>query len=116
MARVRICRGRRDGHAMPRVRICCGLWRLGRLAMVMRVGILGSLADLGEGGGEDGGGGEGDHAASPSSGRTVTTLNIPACMCSSMWQWNAQSPGASAVRSKVALPPGWTLIVCLRGW
>ena len=34
-------------------------------------------------------------------GRTVTTLNIPACMCINMWQWKAQSPGASAVRSKV---------------
>src|SRR3546814_1509443 len=45
------------------------------------------------------------HAASPSSGRTVTTRNIPACMWSSRWQWKAQSPGASAVRSKLTLPP-----------
>src|SRR3546814_4054593 len=35
------------------------------------------------------------HAASPSSGRTVTTRNIPACMWSSRWQWKAQSPGRS---------------------
>src|SRR3546814_3379028 len=55
------------------------------------------------------------HAASPSSGRTVTTRNIPACMWSSRWQWKAQSPGASAVRSKLTLPPGSTLTVCLRG-
>ena len=32
-----------------------------------------------------------------------------------MWQWNAQSPSVSAVRSKVTVPPGWTLTVCLRG-
>ena len=56
-----------------------------------------------------------DHDAPPSKGRTVTTLNMPACMCISMWQWKAQSPGASAVRSKVTLPPGATLTVCLSG-
>ena len=55
------------------------------------------------------------HAASPSRGRTVTTLNMPACMCISMWQWNAQSPGASAVRSKVTVEPGATLTVCFSG-
>ena len=48
-------------------------------------------------------------------GRTVTTLNMPACMCISMWQWKAQSPGASAVRSKVTLEPGATLTVCFSG-
>ncbi len=58
---------------------------------------------------------EPDHAASPSRGRTVTTLNMPACMCISMWQWKAQSPGASAVRSKVTLEPGATLTVCFNG-
>ena len=56
-----------------------------------------------------------DHAAPPSSGRTVTTLNIPACMCISMWQWKAQSPGASAVRSNVTFEPGATLTVCFSG-
>ena len=55
------------------------------------------------------------HDAAPSMGRTVTTLNMPACMCISMWQWKAQSPGASAVRSKVTLPPGATLTVCFSG-
>ena len=55
------------------------------------------------------------HWAAPSRGRTVTTLNIPACMCISRWQWKAQSPGASAVRSKVTLDPGATLTVCFRG-
>ena len=45
----------------------------------------------------------------------VTTLNIPACMCISMWQWKAQSPGASAVRSKVTFDPGATLTVCFSG-
>ncbi|MNK13248.1 hypothetical protein D3C87_313330 [compost metagenome] len=55
------------------------------------------------------------HRAAPSSGRTVTTLNIPACMCISRWQWKAQSPGASAVRSNVTLEPGATLTVCFSG-
>ena len=55
------------------------------------------------------------HRAAPSSGRTVTTLNIPACMCISKWQWKAQSPGALAVRSNVTLPPGATLTVCFSG-
>ncbi len=55
------------------------------------------------------------HEAAPASGRTVTTLNMPACMCIRRWQWKAQSPGASAVRSKVTLPPGATLTVCLSG-
>ena len=55
------------------------------------------------------------HAASPSIGRTVTTRIIPACMWSSMWQWKAQSPGASAVRSKLSLAPGSTLTVCFTG-
>jgi len=56
-----------------------------------------------------------DHAGTPSSGRTVTTLNMPACMCISMWQWKAQSPGASAVRSNVTFEPGATLTVCFSG-
>lgn len=55
------------------------------------------------------------HRAAPSSGRTVTTLNIPACMCISRWQWKAQSPGASAVRSNVTFEPGATLTVCFSG-
>ena len=55
------------------------------------------------------------HRAAPSIGRTVTTLNIPACMCISRWQWKAQSPGASAVRSKVTFEPGATLTVCFSG-
>ena len=57
----------------------------------------------------------GPHTDAPSSGRTLTTLNMPACMCISMWQWKAQSPGASAVRSKAIRAPGATLTVCLCG-
>ena len=55
------------------------------------------------------------HDATPSRGRMVTTLNMPECMCISMWQWNAQSPGASAVRSKDKRPPGATFTVCFKG-
>jgi hypothetical protein len=66
-------------HLVSGVRIGCSR----RLMLMMRVGILGESR-------------RGDqrwrqeepsvpHAA-PSSARTVTTLNMPACMCSSMWQ------------------------------
>src|SRR3546814_19619964 len=49
------------------------------------------------------------HAASPSSGRTVTTRNIPASIWISKGQRNTRSPGASEVRSKLTFPPGSTL-------
>ena len=58
--------------------------------------------------------GEPDHAAPPF-GRTLTVRIIPAIMWYSRWQWNAQSPTASAVKSQVTLPPGCTITVCLRG-
>ncbi len=138
MACMGICRS-----PMPGVRVRCG-WRrrrrhrlagvgVGRRRMTrMRTGrgglrrrggavLVMGVRVLGEGGGGDQrqrrGGRDQQmlHWAFPSSGRTVTTRNIPACMCSSMWQWKAQSPGSLAVRSNETLPPGSTLTVCLRG-
>jgi hypothetical protein len=84
------------------------------MAVMFGMGI--GLRQRRHGNGREEGEKHGPHASSPSSGRTVTTLNIPACMWNSRWQWNAQSPGASAVRSNVTVPPGSTFTVCFIGW
>ena len=117
------------GHDMARVRVLRRWpdWRLGvggrfgrgpcrrrHAVACVRILRLGAQSAGREDQRREGDGGT-VHDAAPSMGRTVTTLNIPACMCISMWQWKAQSPGASAVRSKVTLPPGATLTVCFRG-
>ncbi len=124
--RVRRHRGRRRsrprrGGAWLGRRSRTGLRRTGGrgLSAVARMPPV-ALSDGGTSGqhqGQDRDGGEqgAAHRAAPSSGRTVTTLNIPACMCISRWQWKAQSPGASAVRSKVTFEPGATLTVCFSG-
>ncbi|MND97979.1 hypothetical protein D3C80_903130 [compost metagenome] len=121
--RVRRRRGGRHGRPGPRRGPWAGLLR----ASLRRAGRRGvgavpamRLGDGGTGGqhqrqNRDSGEQGAAHRAAPSSGRTVTTLNIPACMCISRWQWKAQSPGASAVRSKVTLEPGATLTVCFSG-
>lgn len=98
----RLCDGRRS---------CCGnVTRMTGVALGQ-----GGTARSQHQGREGQGEGKRLHEAAPASGRTVTTLNMPACMCIRRWQWKAQSPGASAVRSKVTLPPGATLTVCLSG-
>ncbi len=114
MARMRVLRrrpGRRLGTGGRFGRGPC--WRRHDMARMRVLGLGAESAGREEQRRE--GDGEAVHDAAPSMGRTVTTLNIPACMCISMWQWKAQSPGASAVRSKVTLPPGATLTVCLSG-
>ena len=110
------CRSRRLMARMGVGRRCRRLrpWRRGH--RMARVRILGLGAE-GAGGENQGSEGDGEavHDAAPSMGRTVTTLNMPACMCISKWQWKAQSPGASAVRSNVTFEPGATLTVCFSG-
>ena len=137
MAGVGIGCGRRRGsrHDVSGVRVrgcdrsrhsvaCMGVGgRRGRLRPWRRRHCVTSVRILGAGGAGGRGGedqrrerdGKTVHAAAPSMGRTVTTLNIPACICISIWQWKAQSPGASAVRSKVTFDPGATLTVCFNG-
>ena len=75
--RVWIGLGRR--HDMPGVRIGLGLRRA--VACMIRMAILGEggRRDAQHRTDEDQNGPS--HAGSPSRGRTVTTLNMPACMC-----------------------------------
>ncbi len=99
-----------------RGRRLCGGSRCGNVSRMTGVALgQGGTARSQHQGREGQGEGKRLHEAAPASGRTVTTLNMPACMCIRRWQWKAQSPGASAVRSKVTLPPGATLTVCLSG-
>ncbi len=99
-----------------RGRRLCGGSRCGNVSRMTGVALgQGGTARSQHQGRERQGEGKRLHEAAPASGRTVTTLNMPACMCIRRWQWKAQSPGASAVRSKVTLPPGATLTVCLSG-
>ncbi|MNT18701.1 hypothetical protein D3C72_1539180 [compost metagenome] len=132
VARVRINRrrrgggrSRRDTARLGRCSARLGLWPHLRRTGGRSVGAVAAMPSMSLSDGRTGGqherqdrdGGEqgAAHRAAPSSGRTVTTLNIPACMCISRWQWKAQSPGASAVRSKVTFDPGATLTVCFSG-
>ena len=82
--------------------VCARLLRVALLLLLLVRGMIWRLRQRGAGEGDEErrqSGGEHPHDATPSSGRTVTTLNMPACMCMSRWQWNAQSPGLSAVTS-----------------
>lgn len=88
--------------------------RRGRASMRMML-VIGRLRRCAATGQRGGGEKKRDHAGRSPRGRTDTTCIMPACMWYSMWQWNAQSPTASVVTSKVAVPPGWTWMVCLRG-